>query len=197
MGIGQFVSILFILPIIIDIHRHRFEIYTLISEILKNIKFVLGIKNIFKLEGEINSWDCCFNFLNRFLPFFWRECIVIKPREQKLIKVEVPFIDEISGLAIIRILDKITQSMMILKLKLTQNLAMLDITNNGLDTIIFDPKEVLGIIDLTSLWYYKIKQGTLQQNLSKYYRFKEAHTLCEQFNKFINTLRKETQQEES
>ena len=74
---------------------------------------------------------------------------------------------------------------------------MLDITNNGLDTIILDPKEMLGIIDLRSLDYYKIKQGTLQQNLSKYYRFKKADTLCEQFNKFINTLRKETQQEES
>ena len=43
-----------------------------------------------------------------------------------------------------------------------QNSAMLDITNNGLDIIIFDPKEILGIIDLSSLGYYKIKQGTLQ-----------------------------------
>ena len=41
---------------------------------------------------------------------------------------------------------------------------MLDITNNGLDTIIFGPEEVLGIIDLRSLHYYKIKQGILQQN---------------------------------
>ena len=55
VGNGQFVSILFIIPIIIDIHRHRFEIYTLIYEIHKNIDLVLGIKNIFKLEGVINS----------------------------------------------------------------------------------------------------------------------------------------------
>ena len=74
---------------------------------------------------------------------------------------------------------------------------MLAITNNGLDTIIFDPKEMLGIIDLISFGYYKIKQGTLQQNLSKYYRFKRADTLCKQFNKFINMLKKERQQESS
>ena len=74
---------------------------------------------------------------------------------------------------------------------------MLDITNNGLDTIIFDPKEILGVIDLRSLGYYKIKQDTLQQNLSKYYRFKRADTLYEQFNKFINTLKKEREHEES
>ena len=64
---------------------------------------------------------------------------------------------------------------------------MLDLTNNGLDTIIFGPEEVLGILDLRLLGYYKIKQGILQQNLSKYYKLKKADTLCEQFNKFINT----------
>ena len=77
------------------------------------------------------------------------------------------------------------------------NSAMLDITNNGLDTNIFGPEEVLVIIDLRSVGYYKIKQGIQQQNLSKYYRFRKAETLCEQFNKFINTLKKERQHEES
>ena len=43
--------------------------------------------------------------------------------------------------------------------------------------------------------YYKIKQGILQQTLSKYYRFKSADTFCEQFNKFINTLKKERKEE--
>ena len=84
-----------------------------------------------------------------------------------------------------------------LKLKFTQNSAMLDTTNNDLDTIIFGPEEVLGRLDLRSLGYYKIKQGILQQNLSKYYRFEKVGTLCEQFNKFINTLSKERQWEET
>ena len=70
---------------------------------------------------------------------------MIKPKEHKLIRVEAPFIDEISGLAIIKILDKTTHISIMLKLKFTQNSVMLDITNNGLDTIIFDPKEMLGI----------------------------------------------------
>ena len=80
---------------------------------------------------------------------------------------------------------------MMLKLKFMQNLATLDITNSSLDTVIFDPKEMLGILDLRSLAYYKIKQGILQQNLSKYYRLQSANTLCEQYGKFINTLKKE------
>ena len=41
---GQFVSILFIIPVIVDKHGHRFEIYMLVSEIHENIDLVLGIK---------------------------------------------------------------------------------------------------------------------------------------------------------
>ena len=85
--------------------RHRFKIYTLVSEIHENVDLVLGIKNMFKLEGVINLLDCWFKFLNRSLPIFHKECVIIKPKEQKLIRVTAPFIDEISGLAKIRILD--------------------------------------------------------------------------------------------
>ena len=59
----------------------------------------------------------------------------------------------------------------------------------------FDPKQMLGILDLRSIGYYNIKQGILQQNLSKYYRFKSADILCDQFNKSINTLQKEKKEE--
>ena len=72
MGNGQLVSILFIIHVIVDMHGHRFEIYTLASEIHENVDLVLGIKNVFKLESVINSQDCCFNFLNGSYPFFQR-----------------------------------------------------------------------------------------------------------------------------
>ena len=39
------------------------------------------------------------------------------------------------------------------KLKFTRNIATLDITNSSLDTVIFDLKELLGILDLRSLGY--------------------------------------------
>ena len=67
--------------------------------------------------------------------------------------------------------------------------------NSGLETIIFNPKEMLGILDLRSMGYYKKKQGTLLQNLSKYYSFDSVDTLCEQFNRFINTLKRERKEE--
>ena len=74
------------------------------------------------------------------------------------------------------------------------NKAILDIRNIGKATMILRPKEMIGIVDIRSLGYYKIKQGMLQQNLSKYYNFEEAGKLCEYFNKFVNTLKKDREQ---
>ena len=60
VGNGQCIGVLFIIPVIVEIHDHRFEIYTLVSvsEIHENVDLVLGIKNVFELEGVINSRDC-------------------------------------------------------------------------------------------------------------------------------------------
>ena len=68
--------------------------------------------------------------------------------------------------------------------------------NTSLKTIIFNPKEVLGILDLRLMGYYNyIKQGIVHQNLSTYCRFELADTLCEQFNIFVNTMKKREKEE--
>ena len=64
----QFVSVLIITPIMIEIHGHSFDIFTLVSEIHENIDLVFGKKNKFELEGIIKSQESCFSFLtNQFL----------------------------------------------------------------------------------------------------------------------------------
>ena len=152
------------------------------------------MKNVFELEGVINSRYCCFKFLNRSVPMYPKKQIILKPNEQKLVKVKAPFMDEILGLAIIKIIDEGTFSTLLIKLKFTCNKAILDLKNKGKDTMILRPEEMIGIVDMRSLGYNKIKQGILQQNLSKYYRFEKAEKLCEYFNNFVNTLKKEREQ---
>ena len=44
VGNGQCVSVLFIILVVVGIHGHRFEIYTLVSEIHENVDLVLGIR---------------------------------------------------------------------------------------------------------------------------------------------------------
>ena len=66
---------------------------------------------------------------------------------------------------------------------------MLDMVNNSSsETLILNPREALGILDLRSLGYYKIKQGVIQQKLSKYYKFESAEKVCMQFNNSVDTL---------
>ena len=63
-------------------------------------------------------------------------------------------------------LDKKAQNTIMFKLKFVQNLATLDSANSSLEIVIFDPKEMLGILDLRSLGFYKIKQGNFCNKIS-------------------------------
>ena len=78
-----------------------------------------------------------------------------------------------------------------IKLKFIRNRVTLKITNNTNETITFDKTEMIGILDLRSLGYYKIKQDVLQQNLGKHYHFESDEDICDQFNRFVNQLKKE------
>ena len=83
VGNGQYVSVLFVIPVIIDIDGHRFKIFTLVLENPDNVDLVMGRKNIFKLEGVIDLQDSCFSFLSRSIPFFPVTAVEIAPKHTK------------------------------------------------------------------------------------------------------------------
>ena len=99
---------------------------------------------MFALEGVINSRDCRFKFLNRSVSIYPEKELILKPNEQKLEKVRALFVDDISGLAIIKIIDGRTNSTLLIKLKFMHHKADLNIKNAGKDTIILNPKEMIG-----------------------------------------------------
>ena len=154
VGNGQYVGVLFVIPVIVDVHDHRFEIFTLVSEIHENVGLVLGIKNIFELEGVIDSHDSCFSFLNRSIPFFPKE----KDRNQiKRAKVSHSRSTICRG----NIRNGNSEGIRYArasythdKLKFIRNSATLKITNNTHETVTFDLTEMTGILDLRSLGYY-------------------------------------------
>ena len=148
VGNGQYMGVLFVIPVIIDIHRHRFEIFTLVSEIHENVDLVQGIKNVFELQGVIDSCDSCFSFLNSSIPFFPKEKTEIPPKVQKMVVVEAPFMEELSGMAIVKILDMNKHVTSMIKLKFIRNKVTLKITNNIGETVNFDRSNMIGILDL-------------------------------------------------
>ena len=58
-------------------------------------------------------------------------------------------------------------------------------------TVTFGKTEMMGIVDLRSLGFYKIKQEVLQEHLGRHYHFELANDVCDQYSRFINLMRKE------
>ena len=181
MGNGQYVSVLFVIPVIIEVHGHRFKMYTLVSDIHDNVNLVMGMKNIFELEGVIDSRDSCFSFLSRSIPFFPVTSVEIMPKTQKMVIIEAPFLEELSGMAMVKILDIKEQTMNMIKLKFVRNKAVLKITNKTNEPVTFGKAKMMGIIDLRSLGFYKIKQEVLQEHLGRHYHFELADVVCDQY----------------
>ena len=55
---------------------------------------------------------------------------------------------------------------------------------------------MMGSVDLRSLGFYKIKQEVLQEHLGRHYHFKLADAVCDQYNRFVNLMRKEEESSE-
>ena len=83
-----------------------------------------------------------------------------------MVVIEAPFVGELSGMAIVKILDMKEQSTSMIKLKFIRNRAALKITNNTHKTV-------------------------LQEHLGKHYHFELADDVCNQYNSFVNLMRKE------
>ena len=94
----------------------------------------------------------------------------MKPKEQRFVKLDVPFINEISSLTMIKLLDLKTGCANKIKMKFVKNTAFLDVTTNSSKPLIFSEDEALGIVDLRCIGYYKVNQSIIQLNLN-YYEF--------------------------
>ena len=105
--------------------------------------------------------------------------------------MKAPFIEELSAMAIIKALDMTLHTTNMIKLKFVRNKAILKITNNTNDVVMFDRQDMIGILDIRSLGYYKVKQDMLQRHLGEQYHFELAENVCDQFNRCVNVLKKE------
>ena len=83
-----------------------------------------------------------------------------------------------------------------IKLRFIRNKAALKVTNKTHETVTFERTKMMGIVDLRSLGFYKIKQEVLQEHLGRHYHFELADDVCHQYNRFINLMRKEEENSE-
>ena len=121
--------------------------------------------------------------------------VEIAPESQKMVIIEAPFIEELSGMAMVKILDIKEQTTNMIKLKFIRNKAALKVKQIH-ETVTFGRTEMMGIIDLRSLGFYKRKQEVLQEHLGRHYHFELADNVCDQYNRFVNLMRKEEENSE-
>ena len=55
---------------------------------------------------------------------------------------------------------------------------------------------MMGFVDLRSLGFYKINQEVLQEHLGRHYHFELADAVFDQYNRFVNLMRKEEENSE-
>ena len=83
------------IPLFFKIQGHIFEVCILASEIQDKMDFTFGVKNMFELEGIIDSRTCSVNFLNRSLPIFPVAHHKIKLGKMAYVKVRILFVEKI------------------------------------------------------------------------------------------------------
>ena len=64
-----------------------------------------------------------------------------------MVVIEAPFVEELSGMAIVKILDMKEQAISMIKLKFIRNKAVLKITNKTHETVTFGQTEMIGVVD--------------------------------------------------
>ena len=165
VGNGNEVSAHFVIPVLLKIVGHKFEIYALVSDIQPSIDLVLGMKNMHEIEGELSPRNSEFRFLNRAVPLFTMENFSLKPGCKRFVKCIAPFPTTLTGQAIIKIVQGLRT--ITVQCKIHNNLAVLDLVNTSKTTMLFSTDSALGIVDIRSLGFYNIKHATLQYNLSK------------------------------
>ena len=88
------------------------------------------------------------------------------------------------------------QTTSMIMLKFIRNKAVLKITNKTHETVTFGWTDMIGVVDLGSLGFYKIKQEVFKEHLGKHYHFKLADDICNQYNRFVNLMKEEEENSE-
>ena len=154
IGNGSIVQVLFVIPLLFMCHGHVFEIYTIVADIDDGIDLVFGFKNMVETEGMLNTRTGEFDFLGRSIPIFPQHDLDVKPGGKAYLKVKMPFVEKLSGRALCKMFaGEINHT---LKLKVQDNQAVVEFENRSDKTVKLRKVEVLGVLDLRSMGYYKV-----------------------------------------
>ena len=68
------------------------------------------------------------HILSRSFPLFPKTDVILKPGEERFVPIKAPFIDDLSGMAMVKKLDLMTGVVSEISVKVIQNEVLLDVT---------------------------------------------------------------------
>ena len=191
VGNGERVSILFIIPIIVTIQGHQFEIFTTIIEMHDGIDMVFGMQNMIETEGEMSARDGCYRFISRSIPIFPQNTLTVEPKGKVYMKLKTPFCEKLSGRGLAKLFchPRVDAVM----LRLIHNQGLVEFQNNSPNPALFNPKTPVGVLDLRSLGYFKVTYKDLVARFSgtfmMYHYSKETVSQEPAFNHMVPPTR--------
>ena len=105
------------------------------SEIQDDIDLVFGMKNMHEVEGEHSARHSEFRFLNSAIPIFPEETFTLEPGCKRYVKIVAPFPEQLSGVAIVKIVQG--AKTITLQITLKKILGILDMVNTTSKPMVF------------------------------------------------------------
>ena len=164
VGSGQCVSVLFVIPIIATIGSQVFEIFTTVCDIHDGIDLVFGMQNMIETEGEMSTRDGCYRFISHSIPIHPMGRMTVQPGEVSIVWVEAPFCEPICGTGVAKFFcgDRVDTVM----LRLINTHGIVKYKNTSTKPVEINPDSPVGVMDLRSLGYFKVKYKDLVSHLS-------------------------------
>ena len=186
MGNGEWVPVLFIIPLCFSVDKHAFEIYTIVCP-MANSDFIWGMRNIVETEGQLCTRTMKYKFLNRSPQLFpSKPLTLLADGTEQLVEMKVDFPSEISGHAIAKLLLSPDYLLRTVKVPVKCNRITLGISNHSGKKIEITPDAPIGILDVRSVGYFHIGLDHLKRDHLKGYKFKTLHEIEYQMNKMID-----------
>ena len=101
-------------------------------------------------------------------------------------KAKIPFIEKLSGHAIAKLLYK--GSLGTMKIRIVDNITVLEIINNTPFTMYLCPDKSMGIVDIRSLGYYNIKPQVIHFNLTGIHNLFSKWNLDNRFEEYYSKI---------
>ena len=185
LGDGTLCTVDFIIPLIVTIENHVFEVFALITK-MGNSELILGMKELMELEATIDTPTFTCNFLNRsplIRPMKTCEIPVGKTLD---VELECDYPDELSGAEVAKFLFYPSKVFDTAKVIVQRNKILLRIANKIDREIRMYPDLPVGILDICSLGYFRVNMEKMKNVILSRYKFTSMERACNEFNKMTH-----------